>query len=177
MKFCLTLEPAIKPLSITSLQVKIISASVAITIISNKDFPARIFATYNNTPSNNRHIYTSVLIGNMIVRNIFPSHRVFNSKIYALRGTCLQLNLLSSINEGFPASRRISSEITHAKTARSIKKRAMAVYIFSLFPAVATGALGAARSTGSIATFRQFAQAAFSVRILTVPLAEILPPN
>jgi len=59
-----------------------ISASVAITIISNKDSPARIFATYNNTPSNNRHIYTSVRIGNMIVRNIFPSHRVFNSKMH-----------------------------------------------------------------------------------------------
>lgn len=75
-------KPVIKPLSITFFQVKIIPTSVAITVIINKNIPARIFASDNNTLPNDRHIYILVRIGNMIVRNIFSSHRVFNSKMH-----------------------------------------------------------------------------------------------
>ncbi len=79
---CLMLKPVVKPLNIDFLQVNIIPSGVATTVVLNKNFPARIFASYNNILPNDRHMHILVRLGNMVIRSMFSNHRVFNSEMY-----------------------------------------------------------------------------------------------
>ncbi len=64
------LKPVIEPLNITFLQVNIIPTCVTISVISNKNLPARILARHNKTLPIDSHIHILVRIGNMIVSRL-----------------------------------------------------------------------------------------------------------